>query len=306
MEQSKGSKKGRKGKHLTRRERFILEAMLRKGGKPKAIAAFFGKPLRTIEREIKRGEVEHLDTELRKRKVYSSDRAQDIYDLNATAKGPQLKIGTHHQTVAFVSKHILVHKESPDVIAHIMKEREMPGAVCTKTLYNYIDQGLIPGVSNESLWEKRQRKKRKKRSIYRHRKHPARRTSIEKRSQAVEQRKEFGHWEIDLVESGKGTSKMVLMTLIERKTRKMIIRKLKDKTQASVLKALRSIEAAMGPGKFRALFKSITADNGSEFLDVEKMEQSAFSKKTHLWDRLYTMPTRIAHGSVALTKMGTE
>ena len=75
------------------------------------------------------------------------------------------------------------------------------------------------------------------------------------------------------------------MTLTERKTRLVRIRKLKDRTQTSVLKALRSMEGAMGSRAFRALFKSITADNGTEFLDVESMEKSAFSKqkRTHLY-----------------------
>ena len=35
----------------------------------------------------------------------------------------------------------------------------MAGAVCAKTLCNYIDESIIPGVSNDSLWEKRKRRK---------------------------------------------------------------------------------------------------------------------------------------------------
>ena len=61
------------------------------------------------------------------------------------------------------------------------------------------------------------------------------------------------------------------MTLTERKTRLVRVRKLKNCTQASVLKALRSMESAMGTRAFRAVFKSITADNGTEFLDVESI-----------------------------------
>jgi transposase, IS30 family len=76
-----------------------------------------------------------------------------------------------------------------------------------------------------------------------------------------------------------GYSKEALLTLVERKTRMMIVRKIPDKTQESVLRAMRSIEASMGSKVFRAIFKSITADSGSEFLDVENMEKSAFSKK---------------------------
>ena len=80
-----------------------------------------------------------------------------------------------------------------------MRQTGISGAVCTKTLYSYIDQGLIKGVSNESLWEKRKRRKHNRRVLRRHRKLPARRQSIEKRPDQVEQREQFGHWEIDLL-----------------------------------------------------------------------------------------------------------
>jgi IS30 family transposase len=60
----------------------------------------------------------------------------------------------------------------------------------------------------------------------------------------------FGHWEIDLVVGGKDTAKPPLMTRTERKTRKILIRKLADKTQQSVLNALVGIERSMGAGAF--------------------------------------------------------
>jgi IS30 family transposase len=209
--------------------------------------------------------------------VYSSDRGQDVHDLNATAKGPDLKLGANHELVEFVRDRIIEHKESPDVVAFRMREAGMEGAVCTKTLYNYIDQGLIEGVSNETLWEKRQRRNRPRRTLRRSRKHPGRRQSIEKRPEHVQQREEFGHWEIDLVVGPTGGSNAALLTLVERKTRHLICRKIADKSQASVLRALRAIESQFGARKFRSLFKSITADNGSEFLDVSSLQTSAFS-----------------------------
>jgi IS30 family transposase len=90
-----------------------------------------------------RGRVKHLDEELREHDVYSSDRGQDVHDLNATAKGPELKLGDNHALVEFVRCRIVDHKESPDVVAFLMQQDGLEGAVCTKTLYNYIDQGLI-------------------------------------------------------------------------------------------------------------------------------------------------------------------
>ena len=75
-----------------------------------------------------------------------------------------------------------------------------------------------------------------------------------------------------------------MLTLIERKTRKVISRKLKDRSQKSVIRAINGIERQMGPEAFRAVFKSITADNGSEFLDHEALECSvAGGKRTDIY-----------------------
>ena len=276
MEQGEVS---RKGKHLTREERVVIERMSRGGRPPRAIAEVLGRTCRTIERELARGRVEHKDSELRVHWVYSSDRGQDVHDLNATAKGPELKLGGNHALAEYVGLRITKHKESPDVVAFRMREAQMEGAVCTKTLYNYIDQGLIPGVSNETLWEKRNRRNRPKRSLRRSRKQPQKRESIENRPAHVENREEFGHWEIDLVVGPTAGSNAALLTLVERKTRHVICRKIPDKSQASVLRAIRAIESQFGTRRFRRLFKSITADNGSEFLDVESLQRSAFSKR---------------------------
>ncbi len=284
MEQGKCIEGSRKGKHLVKEERAVIERMSRTGYPVRDIAESLGRHQRTIEREVFRGSVEHKDCELRTKIVYNSDRGQDVHDLNATAKGSALKLGANHDLVAYIRIRIMEHKESPAVVAFRMKEDDMPGSVCTKTLYNYIDQGLIAGVSNESLWEKRKRRKRARHTIRRSRKTHTRRQSIEDRPAQVEDRKEFGHWEIDLVVGPTG-SKASLLTLVERKTRKLIIRKLSDKTNDSVSRAIDSIERDWGVGTFRQLFLSITADNGSEFLDVDSLQNSALAdqKRTSLF-----------------------
>ena len=271
MEQRENS---RKGKHLTREERMVIERMSRGGIPPRDIAAVMERHPRTIERELNRGRVTHLDTYLRTKYVYSSDRGQEAHDLNATARGPDLKLGKNHQLAEFVRFRIVEHKESPDVVASRMRQAGMVGSVCTRTLYRYIDQGVIPGVSNESLWEKRKRAKLRKRRPSRVIKRLARGSSIGQRPADVETREEFGHWEMDLIVGPTGGSGSALLTLVERKHRHVIIRKLPDKTQASVLKAIRGLERHYGSTRFRNIFKSITVDNGSEFLDFEALETS--------------------------------
>ena len=275
----------RKGRHLTREERMLIERMSRGGRPPRDIAAVLGRHPRTIERELERGRVKHVDGELRQKFVYSSDRGQDVHDLNATARGPGLKLGRNYPLAEFIRCRIVDHKESPDVVASRIRQTGMLGAVCTRTLYRYIDQGVIPGVSNESLWEKRKRSQRSNRRTRRVIKRLARGASIEQRPAEAETREEFGHWEMDLVVGPARGSSTALLTLVERKHRHILIRKLPDKSQASVLKAFRGIERHYGPKRFQQIFKSITADNGSEFLDFKALEASSLSSRprTHVF-----------------------
>ena len=102
-------------------------------------------------------------------------------------------------------------------------------------------------MANETLWEKRKRRKNACKTLRRlSRKTPQRRKSIEERPDEADERIVFGHWEIDLVVGGKECGKEALMTLTERKTRLVRIRKLKSRTQAAVLNALRALERMMG------------------------------------------------------------
>jgi IS30 family transposase len=285
MEQNEGITPHRKGKHLNRNERILIEGFLKAGMEESEIASLLGRDRRTIGREVERGQVEHLNSDLTTGRVYNADRAQDVYDQNATAKGPAVKLKSNSTAVEFIRCHIVIRKWSPEAVAARMKQKGMDDAVCAKTIYNHIDKGEIPGVSNETLWEKRTRGKTHK-SLHRRAKRgtPLDR-SIDDRPGEVADRAVYGHWEIDLVVGGTGKGSAALLTLVERKTRKLIIRKIKDKTQASVLRAINGIERSMGKEAFKVMFASVTADNGSEFLDYLALEQSVQSRssRTHIY-----------------------
>ncbi|HNX53785.1 MAG TPA: IS30 family transposase [Pontiellaceae bacterium] len=286
MEQQNANTSPRKGKQLNRDERIQIEVLLKRGSSPKQIASLLGRHVRTIEREVGRGSVEHLHSDLTRSAVYSSDRGEAVHRLNATAKGPPLKLGRHYQTAEFIRFYIVEKRFSPDVVAGLMKQQAMACTLCTKTIYSYIEDGWIAGVTNESLWEKRKRRRKTHKRLFRRAKRAASAgRGIADRPSAVSARAEFGHWEIDLIVSGKDTGPGALMTLVERKTRKVIVRKLKDRTQQSVTQALNGIERSMGKEAFRTFFKSISADNGSEFLHAEALETSALGG--HRRTRLY-------------------
>lgn len=272
MGQREGSRNNRRNKHLSWEERIQIETLQREGLSNAQIADRINRPTRTIRRELGRGWVTHRTGQYRTEERYSADRGQTVYEKRMRSKGRESKATTALAEHLYL--HIVVHKHSPDVVADGMKAEKLDYAVCTKTIYNHIDKGLVPGVTNESLWEKR--KRRKGRNILRRRRKRAVAPGyrIEDRPEVVQERIEAGHWEIDLVVGGKGKGSAVLLTLIERKTRKLISRKLKDRSQKSVIRAINGIEREMGVEAFRVVFKSITADNGSEFLDHEALECS--------------------------------
>jgi len=280
MGQIKDSKDSRKGKHLQWEDRLKIEAYTEGGLSAKDIALLLGRSRRTIERELKRGEVEHRQSDWRMKTVYNAERAHDEHKLYASVKGPEMKIDKNREMEQYIRKRIR-KMDSPAVIAERMKKKGMAERVCAKTIYNYIDKREIAGISNDDLWEKTLRSNGKHKKVRIVKTHP-RRNSIEKRPEEVWGRNEFGHWEIDLIVGSQAGSKAVLLTLVERKTRKLVMRKLPDRTQDSVIRALNAIERKLGALQFRRIFKSITADNGSEFLDVERMERSCLSRKKRL------------------------
>lgn len=142
-------------------------------------------------------------------------------------------------------------------------EHQQDAMVCTKTLYRYIDEGLIANLNNMNLWLKLRRKTKTKHSRERKR---ILGQSIELRPQEVNERKPFGHWEIDTVIGKKTKGEPVLLTLTERLTRYMLVLKIKAKDEVSVKEAIQSM--TQSNPYFAKLFKSVTSDNGSEFASL--------------------------------------
>src|SRR5690606_2013085 len=92
-----------------------------------------------------------------------------------------------------------------------------------------------------------------------------------------------GHWEIDTVH-GRGSSACIV-TLLERKTGFVMIGKLKDKSTKSLNE--RTIKLI---SRYSHLFRTITADNGTEFHQYKIIENDTkvkfyFATPYHSWER---------------------
>ena len=80
---------------------------------------------------------------------------------------------------------------------------------------------------------------------------------------------------------GKQGTSTVLLTLTERLTRQEIIMKLPNKKTETIAKALDKIEKKYG-SKFYKTFKTVTFDNGVEFMGYKGLEKSCRVKKKRI------------------------
>lgn len=265
-------------KTLTWADRLKLEALKKAGLKNIRIAEQLGVNPSTITRELRRGQYEHKNSDWTTETRYSPDKSERKKQENLRAKGGDLKIGNDHAYAEYIEYMIRVRKYSPAAVLGEIKRKGLVfgTTVCKQTLYRYIEQGIFLTLTNKDLPVKRNQKEHKYRTVKAAK--PQRGTSIEKRPEEINARISFGHWEMDCVEGAKGT-KGTLLVLTERLTRYEIIRKMKDKTAESVVKALHSIEREYGSELFRILFKTITVDNGTEFSDVLGIEMGRSGKK---------------------------
>lgn len=262
-----------KKKNLTEAERYKIEGYLKAGIPVKKIAVLLGRAKNTIYEEIKRGTTTQIDTNLKEYKIYLADAGERTKQERAANKGRPQKIGNDLEFVRFVEEQTLKNKYSPYAISALIKNKkiEFKTKVCWRTIYNYINNGTFLNITSG----KKQKHNKRKVSL-----NNLKGRSIEERPKSILDRNEYGHWEMDTVVSGQGNGKSCLLVLTERMTREELIYKMPNKKSESTVKTLDKLEKELGAKQFRNKFKTITVDNGVEFLGQEKLEKSYINKKT--------------------------
>jgi IS30 family transposase len=264
-----------KNKHLRLCHRVIIELRLKDGYSAYKIAKELGCASNTIRNEIRRGTV----IQIRQGKhvsIYFADAGQRNYQANRKHSVRKFKRLQATNFINYVIKKMRSRSWSIDACVgeSIVQNRfNRSERVCTKTLYNYVDLGLLP-IKNVDLPQKLRRNTKSARVQKNKRKLGK---SITERAQDIETREEFGHWEIDTVIGKKSKEDAVLLTLSERKTRQYITRKIAGKTTFSVMAAIADLQEEYGE-RFSDVFKTITSDNGQEFADLSLLEKDTETK----------------------------
>lgn len=269
------------GNYITERQRYEIELLLKEKYTIPRISDVLGIKYNTLYKEIARGTVEQMDSLLAVHEVYKADYAQMVYEKSTSNRGRNLKIGSDHRLAAYIETMIREKKYSPEALIRQIRNEGLhfDTTLCPKTIYNYLDMGLFLHVDNSDLPYKKPGRKTKKEEKSKVSLNNRKGRSIEERPKNVLDREEYGHWEMDTVVSAQGTGLSCLLVLSERMTREEIIMKIMNKRSCTVVRALNRLEKQYGSKAFREKFRTITCDNGVEFLDAKGIEKSVFTKQ---------------------------
>lgn len=242
-----------KSSKLTPAERDQIAVFLGKGASLRGIARVLGRNVSSVSREVRRNRFGSGYVAI------SAQYQSDTRKFEGRKRHP-LKDPVTYAYVLFK----LREGWSPEQICGRLKRENGRRVICPETIYKFI---YSPGNKSLGLWEYLPRKqKRRQRKFGRASKrlHIPNRISLHLRPKSVERRKEFGHWEGDTL-IGKQEKSKVVHTEVERKTRFLQARIIDSKKVAETLNAQKQIFSSF-------LCKSVTTDNGFEFIGHEKLK----------------------------------
>lgn len=197
---------------------------------------------------------------------YVASKAQAMHDERMRLAHTGIATAPHElEAMVATVKKLLSQGHSLEAIWCVHGD-EFP--VCVRTLYNYMDAGVM-GLANIDLPKKMRYAPRKKKGPGEPKMDLAGRTFADWRSLTEEER--LLTVQIDCVEGLRRNSKCILSLHFVRLFFQIYLL-MEAKTQAHAKEALDAVETYC-EGEFGRIFPIILGDRGSEFLDFEKIER---------------------------------
>jgi transposase, IS30 family len=257
---------------ITLADRYTIYHHKKQGTSNAEIARILGRHRSTIDRELKRNKCPSHG-------YYVVEKA----DSYARSRRSRSRRNTHFSDDDFMQvKRLIEKKWSPEQVSNYLAKQNIL-SISHETIYRYIWNDKSNGGSLWTHLRQSQKLRRKRYKAYDSRGRLANKRHISERPKSVETRRYKGHWEIDTV-MGRG-SKDCIVTLLERKSGFVLIGKLSDRTTASLNK--RTLQLIKRDPN---AFKTITADNGTEFHQYQRIEKTCsvkfyFANPYHSWER---------------------
>lgn len=233
-------------KHLTKEQRYIIQALTKRGCPNTEIAHELGVHNSTISREIKRNKS--------KRGIYNADTAHEFAQERKERFAFCRRLTM--QVEQFIRQHMEKEQWSPEQIVGYCKKENID-MVSIERIYQLIRQDKIMGGS---LFMHTRHKLKHRKRILRDERMPVKdRISIDERPEEANNRSKFGHFEMDLIIGA--NQKGAILTLVERKVGHLMCRYLpKGKNAKHVASVV--IQMLL---PYKDHVRSITTDNGGEF-----------------------------------------
>ena len=282
-------KRRKRQPHINENQRHMIEYLWNIEKMTQAdIARRLGYTPSSILRELHRGntlDFSHLDRrtllnmDIHARIKYSAQRGQYLALKKRSKMGtgsrltPELKeiIETWVNVEHWTPEQIAGNVQDVDVSASVIRLWARKGLIDIRK-HKYHRQNGTP--KERAVAQTRRDKEREIARLREQLKNDGElvRHSIFDRSQAVESRKQFGHWEIDLVLPAKMNNQRyqdttAIMTFTERKTRFTALVLVRSKKSSDMVDAFKLFYERYGKA-----VRTITADNGSEFISWDFLE----------------------------------
>lgn len=252
-----------------------MSHLLKQGFNRAEVARQMGRHRSTISRELARNRCSGIDSHYR----YSRAHRRTV------ARRRRARRNHHYNEGDFALVRELLRQEySPEqIVGHIRRFRLMKRRMSHETIYQYVWRDKAAGGQLWRHLRQASKRRRKRYNAYDSRGRLAGKRHISERPKVVESRRTRDHVEIDTV-MGKG-SKHCIVTIVERKSGFVMIGQMNDRTTHSLNR--RCIQLL---DREAAKFKTVTADNGTEFHQYPEIEavtgvQFYFATPHHSWER---------------------
>lgn len=264
-------------KRLDYLKRCKIQAFFQAGYTQQQIADEIGVHKSTISRELNRN-ITFIRTRLGFW-TYKANYAQTYADERQRNKPKHVK--ANEQIKTFIKEKITQDWSPEQVSGYGQRERLFN--LSTEWIYQLILKDKHQGGSLFKHLRHQQKKYRKRYGSPKRQGPIKNRRFIDERPKIVDEKARIGDWEIDTI-IGKNR-KHAIVSLVERKTKFTILKKVNQKTAQNVSKA--TIEALQ---HYNNSVLSITADNGSEFAYHEEIAEKLntefyFAHPYSSWER---------------------
>lgn len=263
-----------KYRQLTSDQRYTISTLRKEGYNPAGIARALGCHRSTITRELRRNSRLNGRTY-----VYWPSKAVQMTNGRRRRSRRNRQFSTAQWAIVIAR---LEQKWSPEQISATLRIEGIL-SISHETIYQYLWAEKANGGTLYKHLRQSSKRRRKRHNTYDSRGQLAGKRMIDERPAHVDSRRSSGHWEIDTVMGGRDTH--CILTMVERKHGYVLIGKLRNRTTQEINQ--RMVTLMHGSG-FE--FKTITADNGTEFHGYQKIEQKTrvkfyFAHPYHSWER---------------------